>query len=1322
MGVKFRLDYCDANENEARLDIEVKGYGGAIHSISAGANPFVLHYKNENKDKSGYFVTSSADIEIYEDDNFTIDSLLTSDETAIKVTHYINQAVHWVGFVVPDFYETSIESPRLIRLSASDRLVTLKEATLEPDSGLATFKELVQDSLAKTGLSLSLNYVIGFKPDGAASFDFLNEVQAYGQRLFDTQGRQVSCWDIVRSVLVIANAYLMQQGGEWYIINKWEHEQNAADTEIQQVEVGARRKINPPASSVGVMAEYGGGQTYPKNFDFSSITGWTAHNGFNAQIKSKRLFGISPIDGAAIFTEDDDRPFLLNRNDRPTTLAGAAYLESSDIPVISNNTKKAVVKITIAARSSQNTALFSITAHKGATVKAWQEDGSWGGVPASVDDLLTLNIGTSFGFPVSAQKEYEVVLGEPLFGAGDVNDWHLKVRIYGSKAGSTPPAFNDVIYDMVSAVNVNDDVQAKGNLFEIKQGVNFTKAQEIDTTVWGDYVTQGINGYFYAYPDDDLSILHVNDTPAELWVAPGDANAETLLLHSVRQRARMFSKAHNIITATIEGLFNPLDLYEMCGDKYVLVSATFDFLRTKTSLVIEQVGVDGGVVKRDYIYSYFGDNEVKSIKGIGAVSSGSTASNGVTDHGQLTGLNRPADHPWALKTDFSNITDIDDLKSLLDNEYLIKSLNLSDVDSIPTARSNLSIYSKSESDNRYLRRSNNLNDLQNVQTARNNLDVWSKAEADNLYLSRLNHTDILYDKLIGINDYLTADSQNRKLYAWELEINNLAQPVGTEHTEYFKTLRDGYSPLDYTAHDVSYEATSGGYALFSSINAWLETEMIDLSGKTAVKISFDVAKYGTGADGPLHVQYSINDGATWLNLGLSEIPTDSTYKKTTLSVPYVSDEMRFRFLRHYSNSAKRLRDIEIKAKDTIGIGERYIITTDGADLIIKEDVNELLRLSDLGDLSVKNIKVTNAIEPGGIYYANAQGYAENSEYATLNPNGEMTVKSLHVTQRMTVNELEVIKMRYSFGSHVFGVGGGIVNKVTDDGNGYFYLEFTEPHGMTNDDYLMLQVFDPTSHNTLRYAELEVISVVDLKEIYVRKKSGGDDPIEGDHVVVVASTDSNRDSFIYINPYGPHIDLYDEVEKIDDFILGIPKVRIGELSGLPQIGDITPSGYSLFAEKAFLKDAIISGAIYLTNDQTSNIAGEVILDIDGAITNEDGDFILNKDGLMLSPSSDYNVPGSMIMFGDENELYGFIRADFNENQMIISTPMNKDILIAPGDFNKPNFMGNLIIRTAGFVPPNNHFGIILENLTNTDPSVYAPVGTLWRDGSGYVRIV
>src|SRR5699024_12699678 len=30
---------------------------------------------------------------------------------------------------------------------------------------------------------------------------------------------------------------------------------------------------------------------------------------------------------------------------------------------------------------------------------------------------------------------------------------------------------------------------------------------------------------------------------------------------------------------------------------------------------------------------------------------------GITDHGLLSGLNDPADHPWALQTDFSNVDD-----------------------------------------------------------------------------------------------------------------------------------------------------------------------------------------------------------------------------------------------------------------------------------------------------------------------------------------------------------------------------------------------------------------------------------------------------------------------------------------------------------------------------------------------------------------------------------------------------------------------------------------------------------------------------------------
>ncbi len=47
------------------------------------------------------------------------------------------------------------------------------------------------------------------------------------------------------------------------------------------------------------------------------------------------------------------------------------------------------------------------------------------------------------------------------------------------------------------------------------------------------------------------------------------------------------------------------------------------------------------------------------------------------------------------------------------------------------ARTNLSVYSKSEGDARYLLESNNLSDLTSASTARSNLSVYSKSEIDN---------------------------------------------------------------------------------------------------------------------------------------------------------------------------------------------------------------------------------------------------------------------------------------------------------------------------------------------------------------------------------------------------------------------------------------------------------------------------------------------------------------------------------------------------------------------------------------------------------------
>jgi len=67
--------------------------------------------------------------------------------------------------------------------------------------------------------------------------------------------------------------------------------------------------------------------------------------------------------------------------------------------------------------------------------------------------------------------------------------------------------------------------------------------------------------------------------------------------------------------------------------------------------------------------------------------------------------------------------------------YLVKAQNLADVPDKAAARTNLEVYSKTESDARYLDESQNLADLDDAAAARTNLGVYSKTESDQRYVN-----------------------------------------------------------------------------------------------------------------------------------------------------------------------------------------------------------------------------------------------------------------------------------------------------------------------------------------------------------------------------------------------------------------------------------------------------------------------------------------------------------------------------------------------------------------------------------------------------------
>ncbi|MCH8558442.1 MAG: choice-of-anchor D domain-containing protein, partial [Balneolia bacterium] len=130
-------------------------------------------------------------------------------------------------------------------------------------------------------------------------------------------------------------------------------------------------------------------------------------------------------------------------------------------------------------------------------------------------------------------------------------------------------------------------------------------------------------------------------------------------------------------------------------------------------------------------------------------------------------------------------------------------------------------------------------------------------------------------------------------------------------------LRDGNLPAGWSEVEIDFRTGAGGYALFEQDISILQTPVLDLSDFEEVILTFDVAKFGQGADGPLTVQVSNDGGATWTAQEFdSPVPVDATYLTSEETITVSGENVVIRWIRDSSPSQKRLRDITL-----VGVGE-----------------------------------------------------------------------------------------------------------------------------------------------------------------------------------------------------------------------------------------------------------------------------------------------------------------------------------------------------------------------------------------------------------------
>jgi len=214
--------------------------------------------------------------------------------------------------------------------------------------------------------------------------------------------------------------------------------------------------------------------------------------------------------------------------------------------------------------------------------------------------------------------------------------------------------------------------------------------------------------------------------------------------------------------------------------------------------------------------------------------------------------------------------------------------------------------------------------LQNLTPSTANRDAWSLIS---LYSGNINEVSITSNFIGGSSENSTISIHNLTSGTSQIITSSLQYVSGTPTQISYEPLTGSTIPLGWQSTGVTYNTTAGGYALFTGATSLLVSPVFNGTPYSTINVVTDVAKFSTGTDGPILIEYSTNSGSTWTTAGSTATPTSSTYLTSTVQIPTTSSEMLVRFsINPSGNSPKRLRNVFFNGVSS-SINNNYTLTT-----------------------------------------------------------------------------------------------------------------------------------------------------------------------------------------------------------------------------------------------------------------------------------------------------------------------------------------------------------------------------------------------------------
>lgn len=693
MGVKYRLSYCNKDATPLRLDIEDSSYSGAIIPIKAASNPFTLSMLNDSEfAKLGTIRATEASLEILSSDDFNIDILADNSETKLNVKFYFNNVLEWTGFVLPDFYQETINKDKIINITATDRLGILKDVPFPENYQSISLLDVVKTCLLETGLSLNIVTLIGYNAVGKSLDNRPLEVQVIGERLFNQNGDVLNCYDVLMSVLDTFNCFITQFRGKWHIINKQQLETGLGrlieynpdvlnNTIVSNVEFtrsvynldkvysGGERVLRPVLSDVGLLGEFGGSILYPKNNNFRIWTGieflnWTPFNGFVQGTYYDNPIGYNGTTGKINAFVPGLTNKLNNNNTfpasgNPVNMNTQRYLQSDAIPIVLDSIQDGKVNIeysfNITSRN-RSLALFTIILETpDASRKYFLLNGSKGvfeyagntmsnldhrteglpimfniaaGVARVVSGEISIDGDTGFTTAVQTTISGSTVLNSDIIDPLSFSQCKLYVRIYN---------VIDYIYVSIPSTiqsvvhNVNINIKSSSSL---PKGNLYRATRSGNFTAKTDIKTSVFSDYLVRGLNGYFYSYPSDDSSIiqtdAFWTTNYDSNVLPVLQHSVRQISRMYANVQSDYVVTIrEPRLSILDLMSIACKSESFVVSNYSIDYLRSQINLTASQITSATnPDSEFIYSYFGDEGGTNVSGLSSVGSGGAGGSG----------------------------------------------------------------------------------------------------------------------------------------------------------------------------------------------------------------------------------------------------------------------------------------------------------------------------------------------------------------------------------------------------------------------------------------------------------------------------------------------------------------------------------------------------------------------------------------------------------------------------------------------------------------------------------------------------------------------